>query len=77
MSTPSAEALAIEGVKSASFRQVAVVYMWKGVLYDEVTGIEYDVRQTEGGWLVNDDAGRTFPGLTIAQAVEAARRDNR
>lgn len=71
-------ALNIEGIGSASFWP----NVWAeraplcGVVYDETTGQEYDVRKLRHGWNVNDDSGRNHSAMTLRGAIRRARRAN-
>ena len=75
--TPSQKALDVPGIKTAHFwksRQVGDLFY--GVIYDEQTGQEYDVREVRFGWNVNDDWGHTHFGLTLRHAILKARAAN-
>lgn len=77
--TPSAKALEVPGIKDASFWQDPRRLgdnTYRGVVYDEVVGQEYDVREVRFGWIVNDDWGGDHFGLTIRHAILKARVAN-
>lgn len=76
--TPTVWALDVEGVKSATFwaSKTGSLEIDTGVVYDEVTGQEYDVRKVRHGWNVNDDFGRNHYGLTLRHAIIKARAAN-
>ena len=76
MDNPTSMALDVEGIKAAQFWS-RDAKPWVGVVYDSVTGQEYDVRKVRFGWNVNDDLGRSHFGLTIAWAIGVARAANK
>lgn len=66
-------ALSIETVKSANLRTSQLVgQSIAGVVYDGSVGIEFDVRLTRDGWVVNDDGGEEFSDLDLATALTKA-----
>lgn len=76
--SPNAKALDVPGIREARFhRDHNIDRFWRGIVYDEETGQEYDVRQVAFGWNVNDDWGRDFFGLTLRHAILKARAANR
>jgi hypothetical protein len=68
--SPAQAALSIESVKGAEFWLTDGLFY--GVVADKETGIEFDVRQTESGWNVNDDEGRNHVGDDLPSALRAA-----
>lgn len=67
------EALAVDGIKTAHFFTNGAG-TWSGVAFDKGSGVEFDVRQTQNGWNVNDDNGRDFERSTLGEALRTAIR---
>lgn len=76
MDDPTRVALDVPGVKFASFHRRDET-PWSGVVYDSITGQEYDVRSLRVGWNVNDDHGNNHFGFTLRRALARARAANR
>lgn len=74
--TPAQQALSIPTVKSANLRK-SNLGRWMGTVYDETTGIEFDVRQSGMfSWWASDDNGTRHHGRNLKRAVTKAIRAN-